>query len=121
MMPFQQKPGLHGMDWEEVELMNLIEPGIYPVELNDGSVLKINVIGRKNHITGEVESMTFSGPIDPDTNHPTPLFNNTNKMLFPSLRLMLRQMLGDKADGVMTQATRTRKVKAGELPVSVGE
>ena len=120
-MPFPQRPADHGMDWEEVELMNLLEPGVYPVELNDGSVIRINVAGKKNHISNEIESLTWSGPPDPDTGHPTPLFNNTNKMLFPSLRGMLRQMLGEKADGVMTQATRTRKTKAGELPVSVGE
>ena len=120
-MPFPQRVNDHGMDWEEVELMNLLEPGTYKVELNDGAVVTVNVIGRKNHATGIVESMSWSGPIDPDTGHPTPLFTATNKLLFPSLRNMLRQMLGDTAEGVMTQATRTRKVKAGELPVSVGE
>ena len=120
-MPFPQRPSLHGMDWEEVELMNLIDPGIYKVELNDGSVVTVNVIGRTNHATGATESLNFSGPMDPDTGHPTPLFTNTNKLLFPSLRNILRQMLGEKAEGVMTMASRVRKIKAGELPVSVGE
>lgn len=120
-MPFLQKPGMHGMDREEVELMNMIVPGEYPVELNDGSIISVNVIGRKNHATNKIESMTFSGPIDPDTHHPTPLFTAQNKQQFPSLRNMLRQMVQDKALGIMTIVTERQKVSAGELAVSVGE
>lgn len=120
-MPFLQKPGMHGMDREEVELINQLVPGEYAVELNDASSISVNVIGRKNHATGKIESMTFSGPIDPDTHHPTPLYTAQNKQQFPSLRNMLRQMVQDKALGIMTIVTERQKVSAGELAVSVGE
>lgn len=121
-MPFPQTPNAHGMDREEVELMNQVVPGEYPVELNDGSVLKINVIGRKNHATGAIESMTFSGPIDPDTHHPTPLFTTSNRQQFPPLRSILRQMVSEETSaGVLTIASERRKVATGELSVSRGE
>jgi len=121
-MPFPQTPQTHGMDREEVELMNHVVPGEYPVELNDGSIVKINVVGRKNHATGQIESMTFSGPIDPDTHHPTPLFTASNKQQFPPLRSMLRQMISEEAAaGVLTIAAERRKVASGELEISRGE
>lgn len=121
-MPFPQTPNAHGFDREEVELMNQVVPGEYPVELNDGSILKINIIGRKNHATGAIESLSFSGPIDPDTHHPTPLFTASNKQQFPQLRTILRQIIGEEVSaGVLTIAAERRKVASGELAISLGE
>ena len=95
-MPFPLNPSNHGMDREEVELMNLVNPGEYQIEKNDGELMTVNVIGRRNHATGDLESMFFSGRIDPDTGHPTPFVTRENRQQFASLRVMLRQILGDK-------------------------
>ena len=137
LMPFSQKPEGHGLDREEVELLNLVEPGIYNVELNDDSTIKVCVIGRKNRATDQLDLLTFSGPIDPDTGHPTPLWTASNKQQFPPLRVLLRQIVGEAADAVLPIATERKKVAqflaattpeqqqaallAGALPVSLGE
>ena len=137
LMPFSQKPEGHGLDREEVELMNLVEPGVYEVALNDESTLKICVVGRRNRATDEIEQLTFSGPTDPDSGQPTPLWTKSNKQQFPPLRTMLRQIVGEAADRVMPMKTEVKKVAqfvaaktpeqqqaalhAGALPVSLGE
>ena len=121
-MPFQQKPGLHGMDREEVTLMNMVEPGDYQIELNDGSFATLCIMGRKNHATGAIESMSWSGRIDPDTGHPTPFFTESNKQQFPPLRNILRQVVGEElAAAVMPIVKERRLVAAGELEISKGE
>lgn len=120
-MPFPQKPGMHGMDREEVALMNLVVPGDYVIMLNDDAPQQVSIIGKKNHATGKIEQMNFSGPIDPDTGHPTPLYTASNRQQFPSLRSMLRQIVGDAADSVMPIIAERKLVAKGELSVSVGE
>ena len=96
LMPFEQKPNMHGMDREEVELINLITPGKYTIEKNDGVTFTIFLNGRMNRLTGKVEQIQWSGEIDPDSGHPTPLFTGHNKQEFPSLKIILRQMLGQR-------------------------
>jgi hypothetical protein len=133
-MPFPQRPGLHGFTREEVELMNLVEPGDYVIELNDGQPQQLSVIGKRNHATGKIEGLRFSGPIDPDTGRHTPLFTAQNKQQFPNCATLLRQILGEKAHGVMPMAVEREKVSAflaatdkeaavaaGALSVSLGE
>jgi hypothetical protein len=128
-MPFPQRPGLHGMDWEEVELMNLVRPGEYLIELNDGMLTALVITGRMNHESGKLEEMLWSGRRDPDSGHPTPFFTSSNRSQFPPLRVILRQVLGDPgafrdeenrdrfgredspALDVMTNRIRDRKVK----------
>ncbi len=95
-MPFPQTPALHAFDREEVELINLVEPGKYAIELNDGSVRYIVLNGRRNRLTGHVDSIQWQGEPDEDSGHPTPLFTGHNKQEYPSLKIMLRQMLGEK-------------------------
>ncbi len=94
--PFPLRPGQHGLDREEVELVNLTMPGAYHVELNDGSIQEVLITGRVNKATGKVDSMRWSGPLDEDTGHPTPLFTTETRQRFPALRVMLRQILGDR-------------------------
>lgn len=95
--PFPLRPnGQHGLDREEVELFNLTMPGTYMVELNDGSLQPLLITGRVNKATGHVASMRWSGPLDEDTGHPTPLFTAETRQRFPSLRVLLRQILGDR-------------------------
>ena len=97
MMPFEQKPELHGLDREEVELINLLKPGKYTIEMNDGALKTIVLNGKINRITGAVESIRWEGEQDPDSGHPSPLFTGHNKQEFPSLRVIMRQMLGQKS------------------------
>ncbi len=97
LMPFEQKPNMHGRDREDVELINMITPGEYTIEMNDGSTRKILLNGRTNRVTGRFDQIQWSGEMDPDSNHPTPLFTGHNKQEFPSLKVILRQMLGQRA------------------------
>lgn len=97
MMPFEQKPSLHGLDREEVELINLLRPGKYTIEMNDGALKTVVLNGKINRITGDVESIRWEGEPDPDSGHPSPLFTGHNKQEFPSLRVIMRQMLGQKS------------------------
>lgn len=94
--PYPSRPHLHGLTREEVELWNLMVPGAYMVELNDGTLQPVLVTGAINRATGETMSMTMGGPIDEDTGQPTPLFTDENKQRFPSIATYTRQMLGDR-------------------------
>lgn len=132
-MPFPQRPTMHGFTREEVELMNLVEPGDYVIEMADGSTQKVSIIGKKNN-DGRIEQMRFAGPFDPDTGTHTALFTRNNKQTFPALANMLRQIVGDAADAVMPMKEEVKRVNqflkaedkaaavtAGALAVSVGE
>lgn len=94
--PFPSRPNSHALDREEVELMNLTMPGSYMVELNDGTLYPVLITGRVNKATSDVASMRWSGILDEDTGHPTPLFTSETRQRFPALRTMLRQILGDR-------------------------
>lgn len=123
--PWQSKPGLHAFTREEVELINLLEPGRYPVDMVDGSSITVNVVGLKNGQSGRIESMTLCGEYDETTRIYAALYTKENKQLFPGFAAMLRQMLGDKAKDVMTMREETRRVglpedHADHLAVSVG-
>lgn len=123
--PWQIKPGIHGLDREEVELFNLLEPGIYPIELTDGSRRVVSVVGSTNTITGKLEQMVLAGAYDPGTKQHGALFTKEDKQLFPSLKQMLRQMLGDAATGVMSKLEEQRRIALPaddprHLAVSVG-
>ena len=111
-MPFRQRPADHGLDREEVELFNLLQPGNYRVTLNDESTLTIAVVGRINRATGKIEEMYISGPLDPDSGQHTPLFTKETKQLFPGLRTMLREMLGEAADDVLPIKVEQQQVNA---------
>lgn len=95
-MPFPSSPAIHAFDREEVELLNLVEPGKYAIELNDGSVRIIVIQGKRNRLTGHVDSIRWEGEPDEDSGHQTPLFTGHNKQEYPGLKIMLRQMLGEK-------------------------
>lgn len=97
LMPFEQKPSLHGLDREEVELINMVKPGKYTVEMNDGGLRTIFLNGKVNRLNGRVEQIRWEGEPDPDSGHPSPLFTGHNKQEFPALRVILRQMLGQKS------------------------
>lgn len=118
--PWRSRPEDHGLDREEVELFNLLEPGEYVIELTDGSPLKVVVLASRHSISGEVTRLTLSGALN-DEGKPTPLFTAEIKDRFPAMRLMLRDILGEKAAHVMTMKAEIAKVQAGELAVSVGE
>jgi hypothetical protein len=130
---FPQTPQAHGFDYEEVELINLLEPCETTIELNDGTIIPACIVGQKDQITKRWEKIALRGPKDPDTGKYTPLFTHSNKQQFPMLKVLLRHILGERAEGVLTMAQRRRKcrdwelaedkdaaVAAGALPVSVG-
>lgn len=116
--PWKIHPEYHGLDREEVELFNLLEPGEYRIELNDGTPQKIVVVARRHAISGEFTALTMGGPLD-DKGHPTALFTKELKERFPPMRTMLRDMLGARATGVLTMKQETALIAAGELTVSV--
>lgn len=119
-VPWRNTPEMHGFDWEEVELFNLLEPGEYPVELNDGAVITVNVVGVRNSLNGKIEKMSLFGMRDEEGRY-SGLFTNENKQQFPSLKMMLRQMIGESASSVLSMQKRRALVADGKLPISVGE
>lgn len=100
----------HGCDREEVELFNLLEPGTYTITLNDDAPAKVDVIAARNDATGKIEQMKLQ---------PTPSWSGENRQRFPAMRKMLREMLGEKADVVMTMQKERLGIASGAIPVSV--
>jgi len=129
LTPFSITPELQRsspqLDREEVELFNLLEPGEYTLKLTDASRIPCNVVGVRNQLTGKLERLSLHGLRDPDTNHYTALFSRDNRHRFPELRVLLRQIVGEKANGVMTMEEELRRTQLAEdhpdrLSVSVG-
>jgi hypothetical protein len=116
--PFQLTPSLQesspSLDREEVELFNLLEPGIYTLMLADDSEIPVSVIGTRNALTGALERIGLMGAKDPDTNGYTALFTHSNKQTFPPFKKMLRQLVGARGDAVMPMAEELRRT---QLPV----
>lgn len=106
--PWRIHPEFHGLDREEVELFNLLEPGEYMVTLTDDSRAKVTVKVIKNDTTGVLEKM-----------HLVTNWTEEHKGKYPSMRKMLREMIGAKANAVMTIAREHELIKSGELSVSV--
>lgn len=122
---FPMTPTLHALDREEVELFNLLEPGEFVIAMIDDTQQPVNIIGQKNAITGKWEKLALRGLRDPDTGKYVALFTHTNKQTFPPMRVFLRQILGEKANGVLPIKEEIRRTKlpaedADRLPVSLG-
>jgi hypothetical protein len=100
----------HGCTREEVELFNLLEPGEYPFELNDGAAAKMQVIAHKNDATGAIEELHLL---------PTPPWNQEHKQRFPAMTVMLRDILGEPAEAIVTMKREKAQIARGELSVSV--
>ena len=100
----------HGCTREEVELFNRLTPGIYPITLNDDTPAKVTVIGQTNEATGAIERLTLQ---------PEPSWTNEHRNRFRSMSAMLREMLGEAADGILTMKQEKAKIATGELAVSV--
>lgn len=129
MAPWSMKPGLHGLDREEVELFNLLEPGEFSIDMTDGTTRKASVVAAKNTVTGKIEQMALCGAYDPDTRAHSSLFRPEDKQLFFPMRIILRQMLeqsGIDCSRVMSIREENRRILLPEgddkkLLVSVGE
>jgi len=136
--PWKIDPNLEmeapSLDREEIELFNLLEPGNYTIERTDGVTVPCCVIGVKSDLDGTLERLSLMGPKDGDTGHYRALFDRENKMLFPALKILLRQLLeqqGCEAVADVVPMKREARViadgaaieKAGgenPYPVSVG-
>lgn len=114
---------------EEIELLNLLEPGDYPIEMNDGLVVTLTVTAVLNLDKVGVSRLVLS--------HPTAFKNDNHKNLIPKAR-MLREMLAQHnttraaSAAVLTMREEAALIAAGKLndgtiaadvdrsPVSVG-
>jgi hypothetical protein len=108
--PHKIHPNYHGLDREEVELCNLLiaqGQAEYMIELVDGTKTKLTVQLIKNDVNGKVEKARFVTG-----------WTEEKKGLYPAMRVFLREMLGSKADKVMSMKTEVRLIEAGELAVS---
>lgn len=126
-VPFKlSDPHTGGLDREEVELLNLLEPGEYTIEMNDGAAQIVCVIGTRNTETGKLYKLAMVGPRDEDGKH-TGLFTKERRQQFPSLKSMLRQIIGqDGTASVMTMREEVRRIHLpvddpNHLTVSIGE
>lgn len=112
--PFASTPTLHAYTREEVELLNQIEPGVYEVELADQSVATLNVVGTKNSQSGALERLEFVGMYDEATRGYASFYTKERKQIIPPLTVMLRQILGDAAQDVLTMREEAKRIA---LPV----
>lgn len=126
-LPFKiTTPDIGGLDREEVELANLLQPGEYQIEMNDGAIQKVCVVGVQNPETGQLYKLSLLGPRDENGAH-TGLFTKDRIQRFPSLKSILRQLVGEEASAsVMTMKEEVRRIHLPEddpkrLLVSVGE
>lgn len=127
--PSHETPTYNALDREEIELMNLLEPGDYVIEMVDGSMVPMSVIGQRNHETGKIEAMRFAGPFDEDSKQHSSLYTAERRSTFPSLKVQLRQFLDQRNVDhtvVMTMAEEKRRIKLPVddpkyLPISLGE
>lgn len=116
---------LGGLDREEVDLLNLLEPGEYRIEMNDDSMQTVCVVGTKNSDTGQLYKLEMKGPMDEDGKH-TGLFTKDRLQRFPSMKSILRQCIGDAAEAVLPMKEELRRIRLPEtdpqhLAVSIGE
>lgn len=109
-VPYRSEP--EDFDRERIELLNLLEQGQYMVDRNDGTQVQISVKIVRNDLTQEPEELWFISPF---------AYSSENRLLMPSMTSMMRAMIGEKADSVMTMAEERKLVASGELSVSVGE
>lgn len=114
-IPWKETPELHKFDREEVELINLLQPGEYQVELTDGSTVTARILGEINTITGHLESLRVEGA-DPGSG----LFTSERKQSFPPLKALLRQMIGPPAAHVLTMKQEVALIASGDLAISQG-
>lgn len=122
--PSHETPTYNALDREEIELLNLLEPGDYVIEMLDGSTIPLCVLGVRNHETGKLESMRFAGQYDEEARQHGSLYTAERRSSFPSLKSMVRQMLEQRSvehAGVLTMVRERALIKSGELLVSVGE
>ena len=108
-IPYEAEP--EDFTYEELELVNLVEPGEYRVTMNDRSKVLLTVVIHRNEHTQAPEILEFVSPMGyaADRRHGMPPFAD-----------MLREMLGDKARQVATMEERRRWVEQKKVPVSVG-
>lgn len=102
---------------EEVELLNLLQPGDYQLKRIDGTKVRIGV-----RIDYAVDNVTPSRLV---MSHET-AFNNDNFKLIPGLVELLRQILRQhdpdvrhEAAAVLSDEEEEAMIEAGELSVSV--
>lgn len=97
LMPWPLRKGfLHGLTREEVELMNLIEPGEYVISLLDGTQVQCCVLGTRNTISRKVERLAFMGTRDEESGHYSTLYSKDRRNAFPSMVATLREILDQK-------------------------
>lgn len=102
---------------EEVELLNLLEPGMYSLRRNDGTKVSLTVT-----VETKADMKTPSRLV---MNHET-AFNNDNFKMMPPLTDMLRQLLkqhpksiASAANAILSEDEETALIEAGDLAVSV--
>ncbi len=130
LMPWPLRKGFqHGLTREEVELMNLIEPGEYVISLLDGTEVTCSVLGTKNTVTRKIERLAFMGAYDVEANLYATLYTKERRTSFPSMVFTLREILEQKGIDhakVMTMKEEKRRIALPvehelHLAVSVGE
>lgn len=135
--PWRIDPNLEmeapSLDREEIELLNLLEPGNHTIERTDGITVPCCVIGIRNDLDGTLEKLSLMGAKDGDTGHHRALFDRETKMLFPSLKSILQQLLyqqGTDTSHIKSMKAESRLIAEGAAlekdgkenpyPVSVG-
>lgn len=109
---------------EEVELMNLLEPGEYMLMLIDRSKIRIG-IKIDYRLDGVTPSRLLMNNIGQD-GQPGTAFNNDNFRMVPAISDTLRQLLKQhskevraKAAAILTDEEEEALIEAGQLSVSV--
>lgn len=105
------------LTWEEIELLNLLEPGEFAIRRNDGTKVRVTVQMTKT-IDGKPDRLMLNAETG---------FDNLNHKLMPPLTDLLRQILklgssrqAKAAEKILTMEARETLVREGQLPISVG-
>jgi hypothetical protein len=113
--PIDPDSEISGMTREEIELANLLEPGVYRFTLNDQSQTEMTISAVKNKATGAMEQMRVE----------TPAFGKEMFRQMPPMvhwmREVLAQHAGDipeKAEAVLTMKREKELIAKGELAVA---
>lgn len=115
--PLRQGDGNGGLTREEVELMNLIEPGEYIVSLLDGTEATCNVLGTRNINTRKVERLAFMGARDDQSGHYSTLYSKERRNAFPSMVATLKEILAQQGVDTSTVMTMKEEMRRIALPV----
>jgi len=108
--PLDRDPEISGLTREEIELVNLLEPGEYRITLNDQSQTALTVQTVKNAATGAIEQMRIV----------TPAFDREKFKTMPPMATWLREVLAQHPEPIAEAASQVLTMKQEQALIAKG-